>query len=214
GMVDLALLGTPSLKPSPRPLPERDVQPDAPPTPGHSQRATPQPPSRMDGRPRADQSLPSDEAKARRQVLQAPTPTPLTVAESDLPVHGPAGHTMGHPPPPGVLSMAMQSYLQTMDVFLETQADVMHSLMARARDSVPPNPQPRQLTGRPRQSMNTATPPWPFVGKIVSLVPSRGVGAARQIPLSEDLILPDPTFGGQVSAVDAPPEPLPVIPMT
>ena len=214
GMVDLALLGTPSLKLSPRPLPERKLQPDAPPTPGHSQRAIPQPPSQMDGRPRADQSLPSDEAQARRQVLQAPTPMPLTVAESDLPVHAPAGHTMGHPPPPGVLSMAMQSYFQTMDVFLETQADVMHFLMARARDSVPPNPQPRQLTDRPHQSMNTETPPWPFVGKIISMVPSQEVVTHRQIALSEDLLLHDHTFGGQVSAVDATLEPLPVIPMT
>ena len=108
----------------------------------------------------------------------------------------------------------MQSYLQTMDVFLETQADVMHFLMARARDSAPPNPQPMQLTDRPGQSMHTQTPPLPFVGKIISMVPSQEVVTHRQITLSEDLLLHDHTFGGQISAVDATLEPLPVIPMT
>ena len=136
GMVDLALLGTPSLKLSPRLLAERDVPPAFPSR--HDQRATPQPPAQMDGKPRTDQDLPSNGAQARREALQTPLPSPRMGAESDPPAHA-AGHAMGNPPPPGVLSHAMQSYLQTMDVFLETQAHVMHSLMARARDSAPPN---------------------------------------------------------------------------
>ena len=46
------------------------------------------------------------------------------------------------------------------------------------------------------------------------MVPSQEVVTHRQIALSEDLLLHDHTFGGQVSAVDATLEPLPVIPMT
>jgi acyl transferase domain-containing protein/phosphopantetheinyl transferase len=173
GMVDLALLGTPSLKLSPRPLAQTDRQSTA---------------------------------------LQAASPSPSMVAESTLPVHAVAGQAIGNPPPPGAL--AMQSYLQTMDVFLETQAEVMHSLMAKARDSTPPNQQPAQLTGRPRQSMDTETPPLPVVGKIISMVPAQEVVTHQQIDLSEQLLLHDHTFGGQVSAVDDTLEPLPVIPMT
>jgi phosphopantetheinyl transferase len=108
----------------------------------------------------------------------------------------------------------MQSYLQTMDVFLETQADVMHVLMARARDSAPPTPHAVQLTDRPGQARHTKMPSFPFVGQIISMVPSQEVVTHRQINLSEDLLLHDHTFGGQVSAVDASLEPLPVIPMT
>jgi hypothetical protein len=108
----------------------------------------------------------------------------------------------------------MQSYLQTMGVFLETQEEVMHSLMARARAVAPPNRQSMPLSGRPGASMNAGTQPLPFVGQIISMVPSQEVVTRRQIDLSEDLFLHDHTFGGQVSAVDDTLEPLPVIPMT
>ena len=212
GMVDLALLGTPSLKLSPQPLAAGDVAPAF--APHHDQRATPQPPAQQDGERRADQSLLSSPPTASREVLQVSAPASPLVAEGAPPTHGLDGHARGNPPPPSVLSNAMQSYLQTMDVFLETQADVMHFLMARARDSAPPNPQPMQLTDRPGQSMHTQTLPLPFVGKIISMVPSQEVVTHRQITLSEDLLLHDHTFGGQISAVDATLEPLPVIPMT
>jgi phosphopantetheinyl transferase/malonyl CoA-acyl carrier protein transacylase len=212
GMVDLALLGTPSLKLSSRLLAAGDVAPAFPPY--HDQRVTPQPSAQQDGELRAEQSLPPNPAIASREVLQASTPASRLVAESAPPTHAPDGHAIAKHPPLGVMRNAMQSYLKTMDVFLETQADVMHSLMARARDSAPPNPQPIQLTGQPPQSMHTGTPPSPFVGNIISMVPSQEVVTHRQISLSEDLILHDHTFGGQVSAVDATLEPLPVIPMT
>jgi phosphopantetheinyl transferase len=62
--------------------------------------------------------------------------------------------------------------------------------------------------------MNPETSPAPLVGTIISMVPSQEVVTHRLIALSEDLLLHDHTFGGQVSAVDATLEPLPVIPMT
>ncbi len=108
----------------------------------------------------------------------------------------------------------MQGYLQTMNVFLETQQEVMHSLMARARAVTPPTQQPLQHSSQSRQSMPPEMQPLPFVGKIISMVPSQEVVTERQIHLQEDLFLHDHTFGGQVSAVDDTLEPLPVIPMT
>ena len=177
GMVDLALLGIPNLKLSQRPPAHRDVQPSAP--AGHDEPATILPVAPSDGRPGADQGLPSSEAKGSR-----------------------------------VLGNVMQGYLQTMDMFLETQEEVMHSLMARARAVAPPKRQPMQLVGRPRESVVTETQPLPFVGRIISIVPSQEVVTHRQIDLSEDLFLHDHVFGGQVSALDDTLEPLPVIPMT
>ena len=133
--------------------------------------------------------------------------------EKDRPVYEPDPYAVGDPPP-GTLGNAMQSYLRTMDLFLETQGQVMHSLMARARAVAPPNRQPMQLSGGPRQSIDGETQPLPFVGKILSIVTSQEVVTHRTINLSEDLFLHDHTFGGQVSAVDDTLEPLPVIPMT
>ena len=89
GMVDLALLGTPSLKLSPRPLAAGDVAPAFP--PHHDQRATPQPPAQQDGERRADQSLPSNPATASREVLQVSAPASPLVAEGAPPTHGPTG---------------------------------------------------------------------------------------------------------------------------
>jgi phosphopantetheinyl transferase len=108
----------------------------------------------------------------------------------------------------------MQSYLQTMDLFLETQEQVMHSFMARARAAAPPTQHPMQLADLPRETMDAETQPLPFVGKIISFIPSQEVVTHRTINLSEDLFLHDHTFGGQVSAIDDTLEPLPVIPMT
>ena len=212
GMVDLALLGTPSLKLSPRLPAAGDAALDSP---AHDdQCGTPQPPAQQNGARRADQSLPSNPATAGHEVLQVSASTSPLVAESAPPLLAPDGLAIGNPLPSSIMSNAMQGYLQTMDAFLETQADVMHFLMAQARGGAPPNSQPVQLTGRPDQSMHTQTSPLPFVGKIISMVPSQEVVTHRHITLSEDLLLHDHTFGGQVSAVDATLEPLPVIPMT
>jgi acyl transferase domain-containing protein/phosphopantetheinyl transferase len=212
GMVDLALLGTPSLTLSPRAPAATGVQPDFPPR--HAQRVAPPPPAQINGQSTTAQNLPSSEAIASRDIWQAPTSSPHVVAGITPPPNVPAAYALGNPPPPGVLANAMQGYLQTMDVFLETQAQVMHSLMAGARDSVPPNQQPVQLPDQPGQPMQMETPPRPFVGKIISIVPSQEVVTHRQIDLAEDLLLHDHTFGGQVSAVDETLEPLPVMPMT
>jgi phosphopantetheinyl transferase len=108
----------------------------------------------------------------------------------------------------------MQSYLQTMDSFLETQEQVMHSFIARTRGAAPPTQHPMRLDERPGETIDAATPPLPFVGKIISFVTSQEVVTQRTIHLSEDLFLHDHTFGGQVSAIDDTLEPLPVIPMT
>jgi phosphopantetheine--protein transferase-like protein len=211
-IVDLAALGTPTMKLSQRPLADRGVQPHAP--TGPDRLATPQPLSQMDDGPKTEQPLPSSRAKGTSEVVQAPAPSPRTTQQNDPPIHEPDRYAIGNPPSPGVLGNVMQSYLQTMDVFLETQEEVMHSLMARARAVAPLNQQPMQLSGRPRESMDTETQPLPFVGKIISMVPSQEVVTYRKINLSEDLFLHDHTFGGQVSAVDDTLEPLPVIPMT
>ena len=117
-------------------------------------------------------------------------------------------------PPAGVVGNVLQSYLQTMDLFLETQEGVMQSLLAGARPVTRANRQPGQRSAGPRESAVTETQPLPFVGAIISIVPSQEVVTHRQIVLSEDLFLHDHTFGGQVSAVDSTLEPLPVIPMT
>jgi hypothetical protein len=108
----------------------------------------------------------------------------------------------------------MQSYLQTMDVFLETQEGVMHSLLSRARNATPAPQQPEPPSGQPRESAEPEPQALPFIGKIVSMVASEEVITQRQIDLTEDLFLHDHTFGGQVSAVDDTLEPLPVVPMT
>jgi acyl transferase domain-containing protein/phosphopantetheinyl transferase len=184
GIVELALLGAPAMQLSWRP------------------------PAQPEGRPRTDHDLLSSE------VGQAPAPSPRSAPESDRPIQESHRYATENPPPPGVAGNVMQSYLQTMGLFLETQEEVMHSLMARARAVAPPDRQPMQLSGQPGPSMNTEMQRLPFVGQIISMVPSQEVVTRRQIDLSEDLFLHDHTFGGQVSAVDDTLEPLPVIPMT
>jgi acyl transferase domain-containing protein/phosphopantetheinyl transferase len=212
GRVDLALLGTPSLKLSPRPLTASDAPQEAPPP--HSRRWTPQSPAQPDGIPGTGQSLLTNGAEPSHATSQACTSAPRTAAECNSSDYAPAVDAIAAPPAPGAFGNAMQNYLQTMDIFLETQAQVMHALMARARESAPPDQQPVRPNGRSSLSIHSETPPWPFVGKIISLVPSQEVVTQRRIDLSEDLLLHDHTFGGQVSAIDDTLEPLAVIPMT
>jgi acyl transferase domain-containing protein/phosphopantetheinyl transferase len=211
GMVDLALLGTPALKLSPRPQANGSVQPHTPDAPDRL--ATTTTPALMDGTPGINQPLASSDMQGMSAVVQAPVPSPHIMPESDQPIQAPNGYA-GDPPPPGAVRNAMQSYLQTMDQFLETQEQIMHSFMARARTVAVPNRQPMQLPSRPPESMQVETQPLPFVGTIISMLPSQEVVTRREIDLSEDLLLHDHTFGGQVSAVDDTLEPLPVIPMT
>jgi acyl transferase domain-containing protein/phosphopantetheinyl transferase (holo-ACP synthase) len=211
GMVDLALLGTPSLKLSSQFSAGKDAALALP--LDHDQFTAP-PPAPLEGRPKADQYPRSNGTQGHPEAAQSPIHSSQQLAESQPPTPAPAGLAMGAPRPPRVLREAMQNYLQTMNTFLETQADVMHSLMAGARDGAPPRQQPIQHADRPGQSIHTEAPLSPFVGQIISVDPSQEVITRRQITLSEDLLLHDHTFGGQVSAVDATLEPLPVIPMT
>jgi phosphopantetheine--protein transferase-like protein len=108
----------------------------------------------------------------------------------------------------------MQSYLQTMDVFLETQENVMRSLLSGMPQAAPGSRRLPLPSGQGHTAMETETQSLPFVGKIVSMSPSEEVVTRRQIDLNEDLFLHDHTFGGQVSAVDPTLQPLPVVPMT
>jgi acyl transferase domain-containing protein/phosphopantetheinyl transferase len=204
-MVDLAQLGTPTMTLSRRFLAERGVETNAP-------AATAQAPSAMEGSPKADQGFPPSEAHASREMIQVPPSR--TVQESDQPIHEPEEYAVGNPPPQGIFRNVMQSYLRTMDSFLETQQEIMQSLMARAQAVAPSNRHPMQLSGRSRDSTVAETHSLPFVGKIISMVPFQEVVTYREINLSEDLFLHDHTFGGQVSAVDDTLEPLPVMPMT
>jgi acyl transferase domain-containing protein/phosphopantetheinyl transferase len=211
-MVDLAQLGAPTMKLSRQFLEGRSVSANAHTSP--DRQATTPLPSHINGGGKTDQGLPSNGPPGDRDVVQAPTPSPGSVPAGDQPISEPNRVAMGNPPPPGVLGQAMQGYLQTMNVFLETQQEVMHSLMAGARVVTPPSQQPVQHSSQPRESRPFEMQPLPFVGKIISMDPSHEVVTHRQITLSEDLFLHDHTFGGQVSAVDDTLEPLPVIPMT
>jgi phosphopantetheinyl transferase len=101
-----------------------------------------------------------------------------------------------------------------MDVFLETQEGVMHSFLNRARPSEPSLPRPTLSSARPLDASETQAHASPFIGKIVSMVPSEEVVTHRDIDLAEDLLLHDHTFGGQVSGVDPTLQPLSVVPMT
>jgi acyl transferase domain-containing protein/phosphopantetheinyl transferase (holo-ACP synthase) len=212
GIVDLALLGTPTLKPPRRLLEERAVQPDA--STGTARLATIQPASPVNGGPSFDQGLPSNVVKGSSDIVQAPAPSPRPGNEGDPSDNALHRGAMGNSPSPGVLQDVMQSYLQTMDAFLKTQEGVMQSFISRAWAAVPPSRQSRPLPGQPPDSANTEAHPLPFVGKIISMVPSQEVVTHRQIDLTEDLFLHDHALGGQVSAIDDTLRPLPVIPMT
>ena len=84
GMVDLALLGTPSLKLSPRLPAAGDVRWHSP--AHHDQRGTPPPPAQQNGARSADQSLPSNPATASHEVLQVSASASPLVAESAPPL--------------------------------------------------------------------------------------------------------------------------------
>jgi acyl transferase domain-containing protein/phosphopantetheinyl transferase len=208
GIVDLALLGTPTLPPPWRHLEGRAVQPDA------SRLATSQSPTPVNGRPSFDQGLPSHVAKGSSDIVQAPALSPRVGNEVDPSKDAPDRDAMGAPPPPGVLQHVMQSYLQTMDAFLEAQQGIMQSVISSAWAALPPSPQARPLPGQPPEAAQTEEQPLPFVGKIISMIPSQEVVTQRQIDLAEDLFLHDHALGGQVSAIDDTLTPLPVIPMT
>jgi acyl transferase domain-containing protein/phosphopantetheinyl transferase len=212
GIVDLALLGTPTLKPPRRFLEEEAVQPAA--ATGTARLATTQSPSPVNGRPSFDQGLPSNVVEGSSDMDQALAPSPRAGSEGDPSNATQDRGVMGNPPPQGALLHVMQSYLQTMDAFLETQEGVMQSVISRAWAAGPPSRQSMPLPGQPPESANTEVHPLPFVGKIISMVPSQEVVNHRQIDLTEDLFLHDHALGGQVSAIDDTLRPLSVIPMT
>ncbi|MBW1743509.1 MAG: polyketide synthase dehydratase domain-containing protein [Deltaproteobacteria bacterium] len=56
--------------------------------------------------------------------------------------------------------------------------------------------------------------PFPFIGKITSLVPGQKLEALRRISLDEDLYLKDHTIGGKISCMDNTLRPLAVMPLT
>jgi acyl transferase domain-containing protein/phosphopantetheinyl transferase len=212
GLVDLALLGTPTMKP-PRRLPEtRGLPSNGSPSIPHQ--ATTEPLTPAHGQPRTDPLLPLNDAQTGYEAFQASTSAPPAGEERHLSNAALDRYPTANPPPPGALQNIMQSYLQTMDAFLETQEEVMHSVIARGRSAVPLPQQPRQLSDRHPESSHTESPPLPFVGKIISMVPGQEIVTHRLIDLSEDLFLYDHALGGQVSAIDDTLRPLPVIPMT
>jgi acyl transferase domain-containing protein/phosphopantetheinyl transferase len=211
GMVDLALLGTPTLRLSPTPgVAERKPAPSlgsadrlSPATASLSPHEKPEsaPPSASTGMPGV------------RDVGQASTPFPHTAREGDQPLQVSNGAVAREEvAPPTVVKNAMQSYLQTMDQFLATQEEVMQAFMDRARTVTSATRQSMRLPSQPPEAVQEQLRP--FIGKIISMVPSQEVVTQRKIDLAEDLLLHDHTFGGQISAVDTSLEPLPVIPMT
>jgi acyl transferase domain-containing protein/phosphopantetheinyl transferase len=211
GMLELVVLGAPAMQLAPRRLSQGQVQPKASSSPDRP--VTPQPPSLINGSVGTGQNATSRDMRESTAAVEASAPSPSTVSAGDQPIHAPEGHARGTPAA-GVLGNVMQNYLQTMDVFLETQEGVMHSLLSRARNATPSPQRPAPLSGQPRESTDAQTQALPFIGKIVSMVASEEVITHRQIDLTEDLFLHDHTFGGQVSAVDDTLEPLPVVPMT
>lgn len=211
-LVDLALLGTPTMKPPKRLLEARDLQLHGP--LGTPRQAIIEPPTPVHARPRTDQSLPLTESTRGHEAIEAPA-SPLRAGVEGRPSNDVLYRSpVANPPPPGALQEVMQSYLQAMNVFLETQEEVMHSVIAKARTAVPRQQQSRQPSGRRPESPKTEAQPLPFVGKIISMVPGQEVMTHRQIDLSEDLFLYDHALGGEVSAIDETLRPLPVIPMT
>ena len=166
----------------------------------------------MNGRPSIDQGLPSDVAKGSSDIVQAPhLPTPGH--EGDQPRCA-RRDARGHPPPPGVLQKRhaelpadhgrVLGNSRGSHALRHSQGAGRHSHRARSWPSARPT----------ARISETEAQPLPFVGKIISMVPSQEVVTHRQIDLAEDLFLHDHTFGGQVSAVDDTLKPLPVIPMT
>jgi acyl transferase domain-containing protein/phosphopantetheinyl transferase (holo-ACP synthase) len=208
GIVDLALLGTPTLPPPRQHLEGRAAPADA------SRPATEEAPSSVNGKPRFDQGLPSHVANGSSDVVQAPAASLRAGNEVDSSRDAPDQAPMGAHPPSGVLQHVMQNYLQTMDAFLEAQQGVMQSVITRAWPAVAPSLQARPLPGQPPETAETEEQPPPFVGKIISIIPSQEVVTQRRIDLAEDLFLLDHALGGQVSAIDDTLTPLPVIPMT
>jgi acyl transferase domain-containing protein/phosphopantetheinyl transferase len=212
GMVDLALLGTPTMKLSRQIPAESGARLQAPTVPELLEPIHPEPP--VDGRPRTEQSPGSGEVQAPLGIDQGGGPAPGTGEDREHPFPEPAPLTPGNAPPRADVRTVMQSYLQTMDMFLETQERVMHSVMTRAQAIAPVPHQPSQLSDQSRKPIKAETQHWPFVGRIISLIPAQEVVVQRQLTLSDDLFLHDHVLGGQVSDVDASLAALPVVPMT
>jgi acyl transferase domain-containing protein/phosphopantetheinyl transferase len=211
GVLELVLQGAPSMRLSPRPV---ATAPTPPPMPTVSDPAAVTEPA-----PASQEANLNNGRSARTNAVPVPpalaqTPDPASRVRDDAqPSHTPGDAQRGALVA-GDLGNVMQSYLQTMDMFLETQEGVMHSLLARSRRrgsaKLPLSP---PLSQAPEVERPTV-PLLPFVGRIISSVAAEELVVHRQIDLAEDLFLHDHTFGGQVSAVDPTLEPLPVIPMT
>ena len=210
-IVDIAQLGAPSMKLSQQFLTAMSMSPRARTNPEQLGATPSASDMKRDGEP--EQCLPTNGAPAQRAAIPEPTPSPSVVQADTQPISA-SGRQATERPPSGVLGQAMQGYLRTMNVFLETQQEIMHSVMARGRAITPPTQAPVEHSSQPREFRPTETPPMPFVGTIVSMIPAQEVVTQRQIHLAEDLFLHDHTFGGQVSSIDDTLEPLPVIPMT
>jgi acyl transferase domain-containing protein/phosphopantetheinyl transferase len=211
GVVELVVLGAPAMQLAPRRLPQGQAQAKALSSPDRP--VTSPPSSLIDGGLGTGQNATPMDVGESTKGLAAAAPTPDKVSAGDQSVHAPGGHVRGAPVA-GVLGDVMQGYLQTMDLFLETQEGVMHSLLSRAWNATPAPQQPAPPSGQPRESGTPEPETLPFVGKVISTVGADEVITHRQIDITEDLFLHDHTFGGQVSAVDDTLEPLPVVPMT
>ncbi|MDY6862244.1 MAG: beta-ketoacyl synthase N-terminal-like domain-containing protein [Thermodesulfobacteriota bacterium] len=96
-------------------------------------------------------------------------------------------------------SQIMQSYLENMQSFLDTQQEVMNSYLKK-KSSL--------------KNLHTHKEKLPFIGEVISLIPQKRCRIKRRIDLDEDIFLYDHPFGGDISESNRKLSPLVVLPLT
>lgn len=123
---------------------------------------------------------------------------------ASAPVPEPAVSHVALPSPggPNARTQVMQSYLDTMDRFLDVQRHILGARLTAGRAATPATVLP------------THGPPFPLLGSVVSLTEGRELIAVHCLDPDEALLLRDHTFGRDVSQTDESLLGLPVVPFT
>jgi len=171
-----------------------------------TQRATAGAPTRQATRPDSTAEgialLPRDLVSAATPATPgaAPGPAPITTAPAHQALHR-AARTQ-----PAASSLVMSSYLETMDQFLATQADVMRAVLAAGGPPAAPAREPRD---RGPESLQA----WPLEPRFQRREPDGTFVFRRRLSIDSETFLLDHTLGGRVSS-DPGLKALPILPLT
>jgi phosphopantetheine--protein transferase-like protein len=120
----------------------------------------------------------------------------------------------------GSRSLVMQEYLQTMEQFLSTQAQIIEGFIHRhgTAAQLTPISQPQDGQGDPTTSVSTASGfralPGPFNMVLSSLRPGQDLAATCRLDLDEHCFLRHHTIGGRPSSLDMTRTALPIVPLS